>query len=641
MRSNLFPIVEVNNHELVALDNTRSYFYEILPSDIECLDEYELENYFDEIAISLKNLNKDNFYKFYYLNGRSYLNTNEEFAPHIAGVELVERVNPLEVFFGDIDLYSDFRVYDDYLCFNGNYVRLLSIKKFSSGSVSPYFLDNNIDFFINVKLKDDLKSISHLDRIRTSHQSSFLKSKRDIKSENAYSEAEGLIEDITNGIESLVDHEFFVILKEFSLEGLNKKTNELVSSMNLKGTSLFIEGNNLKKAKSGLMSIFSELIPGVKPKLNLRTHTDKLSHLIKLLPVKGSYLHDKGIPLKDIHGDIIYLDPFSKNIPSRNMLVSGTTGAGKSVFVNKIIHHLCENHPTVIVDKGGSYKKACLYHEGTVLDIGFNPMQFNDPIYLREIILSVVDSSQFSKLDRGKLLAEIKSLIEYGVDDFWGLIVKLESSFKGLGYYFEDIKDYITDKKIEDSPILYCDLDEYPSNIVSPFIIFILEYFKRIQNIEKILVFDECWAFLKNHRDYIDNCYRTFRKTGAFPVSLAQSLYDFKSDDEGLASTLINTSYFRVLFPQELGIHADISHTDKDRVEGLSFVKNKYTQCYLKSSDNKIRKTLTVELTPLEWELFNTEPNHNDQFYSYFADHRKYFSSNKKTIDSYIRMKYA
>ena len=39
-------------------------------------------------------------------------------------------------------------------------------------------------------------------------------------------------------------------------------------------------------------------------------------------------------------------------------------------------------------------------------------MQFKDPIYLREFILSVIDKDKFDKLNCGKLLHEIKKFVE-------------------------------------------------------------------------------------------------------------------------------------------------------------------------------------------------------------------------------------
>ena len=72
--------------------------------------------------------------------------------------------------------------------------------------------------------------------------------------------------------------------------------------------------------------------------------------------------------------------------------------------MNKLVHHLIEKYPAVILDKGGSFKKLAVYHGGHILEKEFNPMQFRDAKYLREIILSVVDPKKFDRLERGKTL---------------------------------------------------------------------------------------------------------------------------------------------------------------------------------------------------------------------------------------------
>ena len=103
---------------------------------------------------------------------------------------------------------------------------------------------------------------------------------------------------------------------------------------------------------------------------------------------------DQGIKFHDSNANEIFFNPFNFDLKNRNMLVTGTVAPEKSVLVNKIVHSLIEDHPVVILDKGGSFKKLTLYHGGTDLKHGIDPFQFKDP-YLREIILSVIDGSRF------------------------------------------------------------------------------------------------------------------------------------------------------------------------------------------------------------------------------------------------------
>ena len=350
---------------------------------------------------------------------------------------------------------------------------------------------------------------------------------------------------------------------------------------------------------------------------------------------------ETGIALSDSRGDTFYLDPFLSSLKNKNMLVTGTSGGGKSVFVNKIVHAMIDKHPTVILDKGGSYKRMSLYHEGYVMDGGFNPMQFRDPLYLREFILSLVDPAQFPKLEEGRLLNFIKLALKSDqVAVFSDLVLALEADFPGIGFYFEECSEFFKGSDIPLVKILYVDVENFPKGIVAPLILFLLEYFKRIPAPDKILVFDECWSFLRLHSSYIDECFRTFRKSGALPIAISQGLRDFSQIGADLAGSITNNSYFKVFFPQELIESSDITQDDIERVNSLRFIKGQFSDCYLKSGDNLYRKIMRIYLSDLELELFNTEVEDSAPFMQFFNQNRAYFSSNRDTIDAYMRMKH-
>ncbi|MBG60550.1 MAG: hypothetical protein CMJ16_08845, partial [Peredibacter sp.] len=326
-------------------------------------------------------------------------------------------------------------------------------------------------------------------------------------------------------------------------------------------------------------------------------------------------------------------------IKNRNMLVTGISGGGKSVFVNKIVHHLINDHPTVILDKGGSFKKLTHYHSGSVLESKFNPFHFKDPMYLREIILSVVDAEKFGKLEKGKLLKAIKEALPKS-QTFFDLIENLKENFVDIDLYFEDFKEYVSDEKVHFQKILYVDVEQFPKAVIAPIIIYILEYFKTLPSKEKILVFDECWSFLSEHSQYIDECFRTFRKTGAFPIAISQSLRDFENVNQSLAQSITNNSYFKVFFPQEMSAVYDITSFDIQNISSLSFKKGVFSECYLKSTDNRFRKTIRNYLTPLELELFHTESGKDKKLNQFLARFESYFNSKDQAYEAYVRLRY-
>jgi type IV secretory pathway VirB4 component len=631
-----FPIADCVENELISMDGDRSFFYELKGIDLEQLDEIEISNLFALIEKRLNNLKHEEWVKLYQLNGGRYLNTSLEDSS--LGLEVGPVIEPLHIFFEGRDIYSDIGIYDDYLLFNGKYRRVISIKSFPEEEIDEYFLPKDVNYCISFKKKQNSKALKDLDKIRSAHSTGLSKNKRDFESEGAYSQAEDLISDLTSGNESLFEMELYFLPTALSLEDLNSKTQVLLEELTTKGMIPFVEGHSIRGLKSGLFQIYKEIIVGVKPSFKYWGIPNKTGHIKYLLPIHKSNLMNKGIEFLDIADNDIFLNPFSKTFKSRNMLVTGATGGGKSVLVNKIVHTLAPKHPVVILDKGGSFKKLCLYHGGYNLESGINPMDFKCPYYLREFILSVVDKEKFKKLEKGLLLKEIKVFMNEADNSFFKLIEHLESHFKGLSLYFEDIKDFISESTKETNKFLYVDIENFPKTQIAPLIIYILEYFKNIDQGEKVLVFDECWSFLKDHGDYIDECFRTFRKSGAFPIAISQGLGDFSSLSADLYSSITNNSFFKVFFPQEYIEDKDISEFDNSRISSLQYEKGKYSECYLKTQDNKIKKILRIFLTPLELELFHTEYGRSQNLYKFFEDHKDYFSTNKETINAFVRL---
>ena len=547
MKEPIFPIVQVDGNKIISTEGVQSCFYKINPSDLEQFDPRERANFWEHISNWMNHLDGKEWFKLYFQNGNAYINSSVSDLSVPSGLSILPVKRPLKTFFGHDEIISDVCFYDNYLTYNGDYVRILSVVEFPDSDVDEGFLPHGVDYVLNFRRIEKEKSIQKIENIRQNHLSSFSKQKRDISGEGTYAQAEDLLENFIFDRESLFEMELYFIVKASSSDELNIKTKQLSTYLLGKGLKTFVEGQDPLKGKSGLGVIFSDLIPGVRPKFNLRNHLDKTSHLMFLLPFSKSRLMKNGVVFHDIQDEEIFFNPFDSDLKNKNMLVTGTSGAGKSVFVNKLVHHLIEDHPTVILDKGGSFKRLSLYHGGEVLSDGFNPFQFKDPFYLREIILSVVDKKKFGKLERGQLLKSIKEGLEKS-QSFHDLLNFLERDFPCISSYFEDIKEFLTDSMLDFKPILYVDVENYPKSIISPLIIFLLEYFKNLPVKEKILVFDECWSFLKGHSAYIDECFRTFRKSGGFPIAISQSIKDFENIGSDLFQSITNNSFLKYIF---------------------------------------------------------------------------------------------
>ena len=342
-------------------------------------------------------------------------------------------------------------------------------------------------------------------------------------------------------------------------------------------------------------------------------------------------------------GRELFFNPFDPDLKNRNMLVTGASGGGKSVFVGSLVNALLErDHPVVILDKGGSYDRLALYHGGTRVVGGIDPLQSRDPFYLREFILSVVDPAKFDKLARGRLLRVLKTEAPVA-ESFARLLDALEPHFPDISLYFEEISLFLlpprlADPDVQDARFLYVDVENFPKGFVAPLIVWLLEYFRNIEESEKVLVFDECWSFLQNHASWIDGCFRTFRKSGAFPIAISQSLRDFVRTE--LGDSIVNNSHFRVFFPQTMEERDGVDAFDIGRIKSLRFEKGSYSQCYLKSSDDRYRKILQKSLTPLEYEIMHTDAGMEDKLLTFLDHFGGYFESTRDAVDAFVRLRH-
>ena len=635
--NNMFPISKVKGNELTNLKGESSYFYKIDSIDLEQLDSREITEIYNLVSNSLNHVDANSVFKFYRIDGENYLNSFFDGDP--VGLGLKPYSEPLKTFFGSEEIYSNLEFFDDYINYNGNYQRIVSVLGFGEEGSYPRILDLNCDYALNIRRYSADKAKEKLDNIRNSNRISFFKDKTDFQGQGAYEQAEGLLFDIIHQNESLFEIEIFFIVKADSLKTLSKKTYKLISGLVRIGANPFIEGNSLKGFKSGLSEHYISLIPGAKPLFKYRNITDKSSHLKYLLPLHKSKLMNEGVSLLDTMEEEIFFNPFDKNLKNRNCVVTGATGTGKSVLVNKIVNDLSANHPVVILDKEGSFKKNCLYHGGYNLESKINPLDFKCPFYLREFLLSVVDRNEFSKKDEGRLLMEIREYLDQNSShSFFSLIDHLDGVFQGFGLYFQDLQGFITDESLEQKNFLYVDIDKFPKSQVAPLIIYAFEYFKNIQNPQKILVIDECYTFLKGHEKFIDERFRQIRKSGGMAIAIAQAFSDFKTSDNALNNSITNNSHFQFFFSQNYVEDQNITEFDNQRIKDLKSVKNKFSECYLKSHDNKYKKVIRLELSPLEYELFNTEFERKSLFEKFFEKNREHFLTNSDAIDSFVRL---
>ena len=550
----MMPLFHVKGHELVSLNGKLSSFYQLVPSDMEGIPEFTQEKIFFDLEKDIVNCEEQ--LKIYWLGERLFINSFSDFK--LTHGEMKKNPLPLEEYFGTYPQEINF--YENYLTCGNDYLRVFSFKEFPS-FIEKFDTLNWPDFVMNIRKIPNHKAKSTINFKRKLHYSGLFKGIKDLDSENAYDEAENMLEKITRGDTALLQIECFLILKASSKEDLDLKSKQLHSRFKMVDAILFQE-------ERGLSYFYQSLIPGVEPSFK-RAQLCSSSYICQMIPFHRDHVHENGIEVVSRRYHKIFWNIFNPSAINYNVLITGTSGQGKSMMANKILaYELKNDSKAVILDLGNSFYKTTRYFDGTILSKKFNPLQFTNPFYLKEFVLAVIDE-EMSKMEQGRLFHSISSIIEKGLTNFDEFLNELEKDFKGISFYFTELREFFTDRNKALSDLTYCDFSNYPDAMKAPLIIYLIEYFKNLQG-KKIFIFDECWHLLNKNADYIAECFRTFRKHHASAIAISQNLDDFSITQ--LGRVIIQNTYWKLLFRQNL---AETEFVDSHAIDLLESLYSK------------------------------------------------------------------
>lgn len=618
----MFPIFKAEDYKLTSLKGEVSFCYQVKTPDLTQMDEKESDHFYFQLENSLKALKENYFYRFFYLTGIFYLNTNDEEVAFL-DCELIQMSNPLNILFGDCDIYQDITFYEDYFLLNSEFIRLLNLYELPGIGHENIFTEFG-DYVLHVRKIEPLKAKKTLNFRRKLHFSSLHESLRNIESENAYAQSEGLYQNIINGQDALFDGEGWIIVRATTKDELDLKTKSLVNKAKLMDMRLLAESD-------GMAFFFNSLIMGVKPTFK-RKHPIPASTLKAFVPIKDERLMDEGFRLGSPSGSELNFSLFHPVATNFNLLLTGTSGQGKSMLANKILlEELRHERKIVVLDLGNSFKKNIAYHGGIHFSDKFNPLQFKNPAYLKSFIKSVVNDNFLSLRDEGKLFELLKENQFKSMKEF---IEFLEVHFEGIRFYFSELMDFFTDETNEFHNLTYCDLSLYSERIKAPLIIYLIEYFKNLEG-KKIFLFDECWGLLEGHADYIAECFRTFRKHDASAIAIAQNLDDFAQFP--LGQVIIQNCYFKFYFRQDCDSEKYLGIREANIVQSIKSKKNHYSE-FLATSD-LFSKIVHYQSSIFEFELFNTEKKEILAF-EQFSKPREVYMNFPDIFDQYFYLKH-
>lgn len=177
MRKITFPILDIKENRITSISGDKSYFYKLRGVDLTQMNKSENQLFYKDISTFLNNIDETSFFKFYKIGGESFLNTNLTL-DKFSNIKCINQDNSLGIFFGNETHYSDIGIYNDYISFSGQYLRVFSVSSFSDIELNPFDFIGDFDFVLNFKKIKKEESIKKLERIRSGHLLSFNKTKK-------------------------------------------------------------------------------------------------------------------------------------------------------------------------------------------------------------------------------------------------------------------------------------------------------------------------------------------------------------------------------------------------------------------------------------------------------------------------------
>ncbi|MEA9358453.1 hypothetical protein SHI21_19610 [Bacteriovorax sp. PP10] len=620
----IFPIYECNGNELTSLKGEVSRFFEVLTPDLSQMPSDQIDHFYHKFQSELKNFREECFYKLYYINDQLFLNTNDLSIESLAD-GLIAALDPLKLWLGDTDVFEDIEIYDDYFLLGTEYCRLLNFYELPS-KIDWRFLEQFGDSVIHLKKLDPLKAKKKLNFKRKMHFSLTLENLRNIESEKAFGQSEDLLEKIMTGEEAVFQFEGWFVARGRTKLELDSKTQKIKRRAKLLDLELLTEVRSLAY-------FFNATMPGVRPTFT-RGHLAPNSFVSGMLPLPTEILMENGFLLNTPSGRSVTFDLFCQKSTNFNLLVTGATGQGKSMVANKVLkEELPLGTKAIVLDLGNSFKKTVSYYEGVSFSEKFNPLEIQNSAYLKAFVLSVVGKGYFTKQDEGRLFEFLKAHENETYGDFDQFLLCLEGEFRGISYFFSEVKEYFTNEKRKVSNLTYCDLSLYPESIKAPLIIYLIEHFKHLEG-KKVFIFDEVWGLLLENADYIAHCFRTFRKHFASAVAISQNLEDFLTTE--LGRVIYQNSCHKFLFRQDVETELLDSHSS-ELLNQVSSEKGIYGE-FLVITDT-VKKIVRYFPTLFEFELFNTDKWEVLKFEKFFEE-RKGILDFQSIFDRYVFLKH-
>lgn len=487
----------------------------------------------------------------------------------------------------------------------------------------------------------------------------------DLEGESRLSQTTDLIREIIESGQKIFEAELLLILREENSSQvqklLNLKTKEVLSRFKtLSGAEGIQEGVSSWK-------VFSKSLPGAPIEL-IRKKKMKTNNLVDFLPLYGSSLGDD-LPLVLTHtrqGGIYSINPYDVKLTNYNMLVTGSSGSGKSFASNFfLLQQLARNTKVFIIDIGGSYKKLCELLDGQYFEINLsekysiNPFELQNPhlmpsgekikglvsiveqmvvdqgeklsrfdrVQIEEALTSIFEAFIKGGNNRSPLISDFQKFCEKSNEEGLRRIAKLLFPWVGNTPYGK-LLDRAAAISSEKSVVAFDlkGLAQYP-DLQSVMILiltnFILDQVENDRTTPKRVLLDESWSLLQSPAasSFMEYAARTFRKTGSGITFVTQGVEEIVQSP--IASAILNNTATKLVMLQRGDTNAlkdalRLNNQEIRIIQSLEQRKGVFSEGFLMNGDS--RQVIRIFPSPLEYWISTSDARDNQFLEKIIAD---------------------
>lgn len=617
---------KIEGNTFTNTKDEKRFLFSLDLKDMEQKDSSEIILEIDALKRELNLLGGGDLLKIYYLDNRAYLDNSQNNNP-LSYFKSTPLKGDLTPFINKENVYSDPLFKDDYCKLNSIYFRFISISLKDDHQIDVADFQKHGDFLIKFKKINTVFSKALVNDARKMGHSALYNLVSDIEGIEAYKENEEMLRKIITREEELFKTEVLFLVRSKTENELLEKTNNNIESLDIAGLSPRIETVSINNA-------FKNFIPGIFPRFqsSLLFHTSLLANA---LPLHSDSLMREGVPFHSRSKTELKLNLNEGN--SYSMLVTGVTGNGKTFFVQKVLdHNHSRGRKVLILDPKKDYRKFAMLKNSYVIDESINPMMFKDPIFLRNMILSKVPKTERTALWEGRLLRAIRETNAFECTNFFKALEKIKiKGFKDIEFYFEDIIDKISEKKVELSDFTYIEFDSFTRETIPFLLSFAFEYTRKLKS-SYDLVIDEAHRIFKHDPTFLEERVREMRVQNASLIPITQKFKDLTSTTFG--EVIADNCYHNVFFAQNIECSKGITLFDQQMIHSLRTNRGEYSEFYYKSEVH--RKVLRYFPTLREFEVFKSGNEESEKMLSYIDSKLKYFTVDE-AVNQWVRDRYA